>query len=56
MTDTNGDEIDFSLGAKMSDKVKGVLGSNGGIFHAALVNAFQIQEVARLKKLEPTMN
>ena len=56
MTDTNGDDIDFSLGAKMSDKVKGVLGSNGGIFHEALVNAFQIQEVARLKRLETTIN
>ena len=51
MTDTNGDEVDFSLGAKMSDKVKGVLASNGGIFHDALVAAFQEQEVERLKQL-----
>jgi 3'-phosphoadenosine 5'-phosphosulfate (PAPS) 3'-phosphatase len=52
MSDTDGDTIDFSLGAKMSGKVKGVLGSNGGIFHKALVDAFQRQEAERLKKLE----
>ena len=49
MTDTDGDPIDFSLGAKMSDKVKGVLGSNGGIFHKALVEAYHIQEAERTK-------
>ena len=53
MTDTNGNPIDFSLGAKMSSDVKGVLGSNGGLFHEALVDAFQAQEVGRLQQLEP---
>lgn len=51
MTDTDGDPIDFSLGAKMSAKVKGVLGSNGNIFHKALVNSFQRQEAERLKAI-----
>ena len=49
MTDQGGKEIDFSLGAKMSDSVSGVFGSNGGKFHAALVDAFQKQEEARLQ-------
>jgi HAL2 family 3'(2'),5'-bisphosphate nucleotidase len=52
MTDTNDREIDFSLGAKLSDGVKGVLGSNGGVFHEALVDAFAKQEVERLQKLQ----
>jgi HAL2 family 3'(2'),5'-bisphosphate nucleotidase len=51
MTDTEGDEIDFSLGAKMSEKVLGVFGSNGGAFHEALLSAFQKQEEERLEKL-----
>jgi 3'(2'), 5'-bisphosphate nucleotidase len=50
MTDTNGDAIDFSLGAKMSPNVKGVLASNGGAIHQALVKAFQQQEVERLEQ------
>ena len=49
MTDQAGKEIDFSLGAKMSDHVSGVLGSNGGKFHSALVDAFQQQEETRLQ-------
>lgn len=52
LTDTEGRAIDFSLGAKMSETVKGVLGSNGGIFHAALVDAYAQQEAERLSKLE----
>jgi hypothetical protein len=50
MTDTEGREIDFSLGANLSDGVKGVLGSNEGVFHEALVDAFAKQEVERLEK------
>lgn len=49
MTDTNGDAIDFSLGAKMSPNVKGVLASNGGAIHEALVKGFQQQEMERLE-------
>lgn len=48
MTDLEGRDIDFSLGAKMSDTVDGVLGSNGGKFHTALVDAFQSQESERI--------
>lgn len=49
MTDQSGNDIDFSLGAKMSDSVLGVLGSNGGKFHEALVTAFQQQGETRLQ-------
>jgi 3'(2'), 5'-bisphosphate nucleotidase len=42
MTDTEGRPIDFSLGARMSDKVKGVLGSSGGKFHKALLDALHL--------------
>lgn len=52
MSDTEGEPIDFSLGAKMSGKVKGVFGSNGGQFHESLVSAFHEQEELRLKALE----
>lgn len=44
MTDTAGNVIDFGLGAKLSDTVKGVLASNGGIFHDALVQAYEKQK------------
>lgn len=50
MTDVDGNEIDFSLGAKLSSKVRGVLGSNGGKFHDALVQAYKQQESARAKE------
>lgn len=56
MTDTDGDPIDFSLGAKMSEKVKGVLGSNGGIFHDALVDSYHKQEATRLQTAEQTID
>jgi 3'(2'), 5'-bisphosphate nucleotidase len=49
MTDLVGQDIDFSLGAKMADTVLGVLGSNGGKFHDALVDAFQKQEALRIQ-------
>ena len=47
MTDQDGNAIDFSLGSQLSEDVKGVLGSNGGIFHDALVHAYQKQEEER---------
>lgn len=45
MTDVHGTPIDFSeIGvdrrAKLPDHVKGILGSSGGVFHEALVNAY----------------
>ena len=49
MTDTLGRPIDFSLGANLSPDVRGVLMSNGGIFHKALVAAFAVQEGKQLQ-------
>ena len=49
MTDTNGLPIDFSLGAKLSPNVRGILMSNGGDFHRSLVNAFAKQETRALQ-------
>ena len=49
MTDVEGKPIDFSLGPKLSADVTGILASNGGKFHTALVDAFQKQEKARLE-------
>ena len=40
VTDTAGRPIDFSLGAKLSPTVKGVLMSCGGAWHQALVKAY----------------
>jgi len=45
MSDVRGRGIDFSdIGkgrkAKLPDHVKGIFGSNGGMFHDALVNAY----------------
>ena len=43
-TDTNGNEIDYGLGAKMNEEVNGLLISSGGIFHDSLLDAFtQVQ-------------
>jgi HAL2 family 3'(2'),5'-bisphosphate nucleotidase len=39
-TDTNGNEIDYGLGAKMNAEVNGLLMSSGGVFHDSLVDAF----------------
>lgn len=44
LTDIDGNQIDFSLGAKLSEKVRGIAGSNGGRFHKKLVEAFREQE------------
>lgn len=38
-TDTNGNVIDYGLGAKMDKDVDGIIASSGGIFHDALVNS-----------------
>lgn len=48
MTDVEGNPIDFSLGAQLSPDVTGVLASNGGVFHKALVAAYKKQEEERL--------
>jgi hypothetical protein len=48
MTDVGGNPIDFSLGAQLSAHVTGVLASNGGVFHSALVDAYRKQEESRL--------
>jgi len=48
MTDVEGKPIDFSLGAQLSPDVAGVLASNGGVFHSALVEAYRKQEASRL--------
>ena len=37
-TDTNGNLINYGLGAKMDSAVNGIVASPGGIFHEALVN------------------
>ena len=37
-TDTNGNLIDYGLGAKMDASVDGIVASPGGVFHEALVN------------------
>ena len=39
MTDTGGIALDFSLGHQLDPSVDGVLMSNGGEFHTALVEA-----------------
>lgn len=50
MTDVEGRPIDFSLGAQLSPSVAGVLASNGGMFHSALVEAYRKQEASRLSQ------
>lgn len=47
MTDVEGNAIDFSLGPQLSPDVAGVLASNGGVFHSALVEAYRVQESSR---------
>lgn len=48
MTDVQGKPIDFSLGPQLSPDVAGVLASNGGVFHSALVDSYCKQEEFRL--------
>ena len=54
MTDVEGKPIDFSLGAQLSPDVAGVLASNGGVFHSALVEAYSKQEQSRLAESSHT--
>jgi hypothetical protein len=56
MTDVDGNPIDFSLGAQLSPDVEGVLASNGGVFHSALVEAYRKQESSRLAGSAATAN
>jgi 3'(2'), 5'-bisphosphate nucleotidase len=49
MTDTEDCPLDFSLGPKLSPSVRGILMSNGGEFHRALVDAFAQEEKLRLE-------
>ena len=44
LTDIDGNELDFSLGAKLPTSVRGMAMSNGGIFHDRLLQAFKEQE------------
>ena len=48
LTDIDGREIDFSLGAKLSPSVRGIAMTNGGMFHDRLLSAFKEQEEALL--------
>uniref|UniRef100_A0A7S2GU34 3'(2'),5'-bisphosphate nucleotidase n=1 Tax=Helicotheca tamesis TaxID=374047 RepID=A0A7S2GU34_9STRA len=41
MTDVDGKEIDFSFGAKLSPNVRGIVGTNGGVVHEAVLEAYQ---------------
>ena len=48
MTDVEESAIDFSLRThNCSPDVAGVLASNGGVFHSALVEAYRVQESSR---------
>lgn len=51
MTDTEGQPLDFSLGPKLAPTVRGILMSNGGKFHVALVGAFAQEEKLRQQQL-----
>ena len=53
MSDTNGKPLDFSLGPKLSPRVRGILMSNGGVFHTALVDAYQKQDEKLQKSKHP---
>mmetsp|Transcript_8640 Transcript_8640/g.24270 ORF Transcript_8640/g.24270 Transcript_8640/m.24270 type:complete len:520 (+) Transcript_8640:163-1722(+) len=52
LTSIDGQEIDFSLGAKLSPSVRGIAMTNGGIFHDRLLSAFKEQEEALLADKE----
>jgi 3'-phosphoadenosine 5'-phosphosulfate (PAPS) 3'-phosphatase len=41
LTDTEGNPINFGLGRRLSASIKGILGSNGGLFHQALLDAYR---------------
>ena len=46
-TDTDGNLIDYGLGAKMDKDVDGILISAGGVYHEAILNAYKEQEAER---------
>ena len=46
-TDTEGNLIDYGLGAKLDMNVNGILISSGGIYHDALLDAYREQEQER---------
>lgn len=46
-TDTNGNLVDYGLGAKIDKDVDGLLISSGGIFHEAILTAHREQEDER---------
>lgn len=48
LTDIDGNDVDFSLGAKLSKNVRGIAMSSGGVFHERLLEAFKEQEAARI--------
>lgn len=52
LTDIDGNEVDFSLGAKLDKSVRGIAMSNGGTFHDRLLQAFKEQEAARTTSVE----
>jgi len=47
ITCVDGNPLDFSLGPKLSPNVKGIIGTNGGIFHDAILNAYHTQRKDR---------
>lgn len=49
-TDTEGNLIDYGLGAKLDMNVNGILISSGGMYHDALLDAYQEQEQERSKE------
>ena len=50
ITDTNGQRIDFGLGAQLSEDVRGIFASNGGPFHERLVQSYQQQQQDKKQK------
>ena len=45
VTDQNGHPLNFGLGPKLSDKIEGIFGSNGGHFHEALLRSYNEKEI-----------
>mmetsp|Transcript_10928 Transcript_10928/g.32340 ORF Transcript_10928/g.32340 Transcript_10928/m.32340 type:complete len:244 (-) Transcript_10928:137-868(-) len=48
ITDVDGNQLDFSQGAKLPASHRGIIGSNGGMFQRELLEAYQRQESVRL--------
>lgn len=49
ITDVDGNNLDFSCGAKLPRSHCGTIGSNGGVFQKDLLKAYRQQELARIK-------